>query len=260
MNESFSRKVISITMDFIHKNGYQDIDDFASKASDVYCRLIQEDAKIKSDDFLKSVKNIRTSFFRINRVSKQDFVDRLFSQLSHIDLARYTKASKFDIAKNFISTYLEIGFDKSKFDNERRIIIDKFESIKSPHAKLMEAFETLLQKIAESFQVGLHGTKEYSGIDISKRVQEAIIGFQIKSVNDAISEDKIRSQTSKALEYGIDGFVWIYGRPSTKDVESSIQAAYHHFKRTNENKKMYCAIIHPELLAELFRKLEISLE
>jgi len=259
MNESLSRKVISITMDFIHKNGYQDIDDFASKVSDVYCRLLQEDAKVMPDDFLKSVKNIRTSFFRINKVSKRDFVGHLFSQLSQIDLARYMKASKFDIAKNFISTYLEVGFDKSKFDNDRRIIIDKFGNVKSPHTKLLEAFETLLQKIAESFQVALHGTKEYSGIDISKKVQKAIIGFQIKSVNDNISEDKIRSQTSKALEYGIDGFVWIYGRPGSKDVDSSVQAAYHHFTRINAEKKMYCALIHPELLAELFRKYGINL-
>jgi len=259
MNESLSRKVISIIMDFIQKNGYQDIDDFASKASDVYCKLLQEDAKVTLDDFLKSVKNIRTSFFRINRVSKHDFVGRLFSQLSQIDLARYTKASKFDIVKNFISAYLEVGFDKSKFMHERGIIIDKFGNIKSPHAKLMEAFETLLQKIAESFQVALHGTKEYSGIDISKKVQETIIGFQIKSKNDEITEDKIRSQTSKALEYGIDGFVWIYGRHGSKDVDSSIQAAYHHFTRINAEKKMYCALIHPELLAELFRKYGIDL-
>jgi len=259
MNESLSRKVISITMEFIHKNGYQDIDDFASKVSNVYCKLLQEDAKVRSDDFLRSVKNIRTSFFRINRVSKHDFVGRLFSELSQIDLARYTKASKFDMAKNFISAYLEIGFDRSKFINERRIIIAKFGNIKSPHAKLMDAFETLLQKIAESFQIALHGTKEYSGIDVSKKIQEAIIGFQIKSVNDDISEDKVRSQTSKALEYGVDGFVWIYGRPSSKDVDSSIQATYHHFTRINKKKEMYCTLIHPELLAELFRKYGIDL-
>ena len=122
----------------------------------------------------------------------------------------------------------------------------------------MEAFEQLLQKIAESFQVSLHGTKEYSGTDISKKIQEAIVGFQIKSVNDNISEDKIRSQTSKALEYGMAGFVWIYGCPLSKAVESSIQAAYHHFTRINETKKMYCAVIPPELLAELFRKYMID--
>lgn len=258
MNEALRRKVLSTTMDFFI-SGYQDIDGFASKVTEVYCKLLQDNPKVTLDDFFKSIKNMRTSFFMINRVSKRDFFESLFSKLSQIDLAQYMKFSKFAIAKNFTSTYLEIGFDESKFINERRIIVDKVGSIKNPHTKLTDAFETLLQKIAQSFQVSLHGTKEYSGIDISKRVREAIIGFQIKSVNDDISEDKIRSQTSKALEYGIDGFVWIYGRPLSKDVESSIQAAYHHFTRINEKMIMYCVLIHPELLAELFRKYGINL-
>ena len=259
MNEAFRRKVLSTTMDFIHDNGYRDIDDFASKVAEVYCKLLQYHPKVTPGDFLKSIKNTRTSFFRINRVCKRDFVKQLFLKFSQIDLARYVKFSKFEIAKNFISTYLEIGFDKSKFINERRAIVNKLGKIKNPHFKLVDAFETLLQKIARSFQVSLHGTKEYSGIDISKKIQEAVVGFQIKSVNDDLSEDKIRSQTSKALEYGIGGFIWIYGRPLSKDVESSIQAAYHHFTRVNETGKMYCALIPPELLAELFRRYKIGL-
>jgi hypothetical protein len=51
----------------------------------------------------------------------------------------------------------------------------------------------------------------------------------------------------------MNGFVLIYGRKRTKKVETSIQAAYHHFKTHNESQRMYCAIVYPELLAELFR-------
>jgi peptidoglycan/xylan/chitin deacetylase (PgdA/CDA1 family) len=108
--------------------------------------------------------------------------------------------------------------------------------------------------------VSLHGTKEYSGVDISKKIGDAAIGIQVKSINDDISEDKVRAQTSKALEYNFDGFVWIYGRPSSNEVTTSIQAAYHYFARINDAKKMYCTLIHPELLAELFRKYAINLE
>jgi len=64
----------------------------------------------------------------------------------------------------------------------------------------MRAFSVLLQKISSSFQTPLHVTNEYSGVDISKKIKEARIGFQIKSVNNNISKDKIRSQFSKAQE------------------------------------------------------------
>jgi len=259
MNEALRRKVLSVTMDFIHNNGYQDIDDFASKLAGVYCKILPEyPNKVTPHDFLEAIKNVKTSFFRINRVSKRDFVGPLISRLIQIEVARHLPLSKFDIGSNFVSKYLEVGYDKSRFINERRDMVAKFGIVKNPHSKLMNAFEALLQKIAQSFQVSLHGTKEYSGIDISKKIWKTTVGFQIKSANDDISEDKIRSQASKALEHGIDGFVWIYGRPLSKDVEASIQAAYHHFARVNETKKMYCALIYPELLAELFRKYEID--
>lgn len=93
-----------------------------------------------------------------------------------------------------------------------------------------------------------------------KKVDNAIIGFQIKSINDNISEDRIRSQTLKALEYNLDGFVLVYSLPPSRKVDNSIQAIFHLFKRINDSGKMYCAIIHPELLAELFRKYEVNLD
>jgi len=260
MNEALHRKLLSYIMEFIHKNDYKDLDGFASKLTRAYCELLQKSPnKVAQNDFLSAIRNIKTSFFKINRVRKRDFIQELFSGLTQIDLTAYRLFSTPDVAKDFISRYLEVGYDKSKFVDERKRILTKFGSIKSPHAKLKEAFEILLQKIAKSFQVSLHGTKEYSGIDISKKIGEATVGFQIKSVNDDISEDKIRAQTSKAMEYNLDGFVWVYGRPYSKKCESSIQAAYHYFKRIDETKKMYCALIPPELLAELFRQYEIDL-
>jgi len=252
-------RIQSVLWDLIHNSKLQDLDDFSLRLTDRLLKVTSESA-VSLQSVHEALKQTRTNFFIANKLSKRDFAHQLFSQLCRIGLSEEIELTRFEVAKNFISEYLEVGYDQSKFVEERNQIIAEFKSIKNPHARLLRAFETLLQKIAESFQVVLHGTKEYSGVDITKRVGEAIIGYQIKSVNDTISEDKMRSQASKALEYGLDGFVWIYGRPMTKDVDASIQAAYHHFKRTNEKKRMYSALIYPELLAELFRKYKGNLK
>lgn len=252
-------RIRSLVWDLIHNNKWQDLDDFSLKLAD---RLLETATSsiFSMQNVQEAIKRTRTNFFVVNKISKQDFSQLLFPQLSQIDLTEHLQLSRFEAAMKFISDYLEVGYDKSRCIEERTRIIALFGSIKNPHAKLLNAFETLLQKISESFQVALHGTKEYSGVDISKKTQEATLGFQMKSKNDDISEDKMRSQTSKALEHGLDGFVWIYGCPVTKDVDSSIQAGYHYFRKINASKKMYCALIHPELLAELFRKNKINLE
>jgi hypothetical protein len=248
-------------MDFMHKNDYQDLDDYASRIGGIYCQLLKKHpSKVTTEDFLKEIRNVKTTFFKVNKTSKQSFVQPLLSQLSKIDSGLYTEVTGFDVAKNFVTKYFETGYDRSEFIEERNQIIARFGGVKDPHSKLLNAIETLLQKIAQSFQITLHGTKEYSGVDICKQIEGSTIGFQIKSINDDVSEDKVRSQTSKALEYCLDGFVWIYGRAATKSVESSMQAAYHYFKRTNQDRKMFCALIPPELLSELFRKYQISLE
>jgi len=255
MSEIVNRKILSTIMDFIHTNRYTDLDGFTSKLAHRYYRLLKKSPSgVVFDDFLKSLRSIRTNFFVINRAKKVDFAQSLLLKLRMIELP----FSNYEIAKDFISRFLEIGYDESNNIEERKQIISKFRTIKSPHEKLMSDFGTLLQRISKTFQISLHGTKEYSGIDISKKIGKSVLGFQIKSVNDDISEDKIRAQTSKALEFNLDGFVWIYARPRTKTVDSSIQAAYHHFRRINEHGKMYCAIIKPELLAELFRKYDVS--
>lgn len=257
MNEALNRKLLSIVMDFFHENDYKDLDNFAGKSAEAYAELLSNTSKATSDDFLKEIRKIRTVFFKTNSLSKLDFSQALFRRLSRFDFSKYLVSTKFEIAKNFIVNNFEVGFDKSKFVDKRNEILAKTGTIKSPHTRLMDAFGVLLQKMSASFQVPLHGTKEYSGVDISKKINEATLGFQIKSVNDDISEDKIRAQASKAREYNLDGFVWIYGRPSSKEVDTSIQAAFHHFARINETKQIYCTLVSPETLAELFRKYEV---
>lgn len=248
-------KYLSAILRFMNENEYTHREGIAVKLSETF----EENPNINLGDFKSYVKGIRSDFFRINRIDRNVFSESIYTTLQRVKRETTEKKTSYDIVKEFILNSLEIGYNKTKFTEERKNIIIKFGSVKNPHSKLMEAFEQLLQKIDKSFQVSLHGTKEYSGIDISKKIQDAIVGFQIKSVYDDISEDRIRSQTSKALEYGINGFVWVYGRPSSKDVESSIQASYHHFTRINETRKMYCTLIHPELLAELFRRYKINL-
>jgi len=134
-----------------------------------------------------------------------------------------------------------------------------FSTIKKPHTAIMKVFNKLLDKIHVSYRIDLHGVKEYSGIDIGKSLDDAIIGFQIKSRNDDIREHMIRSESSKAQDWKMNGFVLVYARERDKKVESSIQAAYHHFKILKDSKRMYCVIVYPELLSELFRKYSVRL-
>jgi len=125
--------------------------------------------------------------------------------------------------------------------------------IREPHGKIMASFNELLQKIAHSYQIDLHGAKEHSGIDVCKKYKGATISFQIKSKNDDISEYMIRSESSKAQEWEFKGFVVIYARKTNRKVDASIQSAFHHFKRLIDSRTMYCSILHLELLAEFFR-------
>ena len=123
----------------------------------------------------------------------------------------------------------------------------------------MMGLNELLEKIVVSYSLNLHGVKEYSGIDIAKEINGAVIGFQIKTQSDDISENMILSEVTRAQKYGVNGFVLIYARASNKKVESSILGAYHIFKLLKAEKKIYSAIINSELLAELFNEYSISL-
>lgn len=172
-------------------------------------------------------------------------------------MERPEETRNFDLAQSFISKHLQIGFDSAKFVEERNNVLEMFETVKKPHEVLLKVFNQLLDKVEISYKIDLHGVKEYSGIDICKEYRGSSIGFQIKSRSDDISEHMIRSESSKAQEYRIDGFVLVYGRKRDKTVDTSIQAAYHHFKILNDSNKMYCAIVDPYLLAELIRRYSI---
>ena len=248
-------KYLDALLRYFNENDYTHREDVAIIISDIF----EENPDISLEGFMKKIKGIKRDFFRINRLTRANFSETLYVLLNRVRKERPDKINKFNLAKTFVSKYFEIGFDRAKYVEEREAILKKFSTIKKPHTVIMEAFNKLLDRIRVSYQIDLHGVKEYSGIDISKSLTDAMIGFQIKSRNDDISEHMIRSETSKAQDWEMDGFVLIYGRGRDKKVEPSIQAAYHHFKILKDSKRMYCAIVYPELLAELFRANSISI-
>ena len=248
-------KYLDAILRYFNENDYTHREDVAIIISDFY----EENPDISLEGFRKKIKGIRRDFFRINRLNRDSFAETLYVILNRVRKERPDRLSKFDLAKNFISQHFEIGFDSTMFVEERKAILKRFSTIRKPHTVIMEAFNQLLDKIQVSYRIDLHGVKEYSGIDISKNLKGATIGFQIKSSNDVISEHMIRSESSKAQDWKMNGFVLIYARERDKKVEVSIQATYHHFKILKDSGRMYCAIVYPELLAELFRKYSISM-
>lgn len=249
-------KYLDALLRCFNENDYTHREDVAIMISDIF----EENPDISLEAFTGKIKGIKRDFFRINRLNRADFSETVYILLNRIKKERPDKINKFNLAKTFISNHFEIGFDRAKYVEEREAILKKFSTIKKPHTVTMEAFNRLLDRIRVSYQIDLHGVKEYSGIDISKSLTDAMIGFQIKSRNDDISEHMIRSETSKAQDWKFDGFVLIYSRERDKKVEPSIQAAYHHFRVLKDSGKMYCAIVYPELLAELFREYSIKIE
>jgi len=249
-------KYLDALLRHFNENDYTHREDVAIIISDIF----EENPDISLEAFMKKIKGVKRDFFRINRLDRANFSETLYVLLNRVRKERPDKISKFNVAKTFIFEHFEIGFDRAKYVEEREAILKKFSAIKKPHTVIMEAFNKLLDRIRISYQTDLHGVKEYSGIDISKSLTDVMIGFQIKSQYDNISEHMIRSETSKAQDWKFDGFVLIYGRERDKKVEPSIQAAYHHFKILKDSGRMYCAIVYPELLAELFREHLIHIE
>ena len=249
-------KYLDALLRYFNENDYTHREDVAIIISDIF----EQNPDISLEAFVRKIKGIKRGFFRINRLNKTDFSETLYVLLNKVRKERPDKMSAFNATKTFITKYFEIGFDRAKHREEREAVLKKFSTIKKPHSVIMKAFNKLLDRIRISYQIDLHGVKEYSGIDISKHLGDTLIGFQIKSPNDDISEHMIRSETSKAQDCGFDGFMLIYGRKRDNKVEPSIQAAYHHFKILKDSSRMYCAIIYPELLAELFRKYSIDIE
>ena len=253
-------RILSVIMEFIHNEGFSDYDSYSRKLTNRYIELIRRlGTEIEFSIFQRECQRIKTNFFKVNRVKKRGFLSDLFSELRKEDLEGLGLYDRFDKAREFISKYLEIGYRTDEFSKERKMLIDAMMRIKEPHERIMECFNELLQKIASSYQIDLHGVKEYSGIDICKKHKGVIIGFQIKSKNDNVSEHMIRSESSKAEEWDFKGFVLIYARKRNRKVDTSMQAAFHHFKRLIKTRRIYCAIIHPELLAELFREQSIDI-
>jgi hypothetical protein len=219
----------------------------------IISNIFEQSPTISIDDFKKKIRALKSDFFRINGLNRGIFAEKVFGILKDELRNNPENESKFNQAKTFISKNFETSFNRSENIEFRRQLIEQFSGIKKPHEKLMESMNELLDKVSVSFSVDLHGVKEFSGIDIAKDIKDAVIGIQIKTRNDNISENMILSEVTRAQNYCINGFVLVYGRKMTKKVQSSIGGAFHIFKRLNDNKKIYSAIVEPELLAELFR-------
>jgi len=247
-------KYLDALLRYFSENDFTHKEDVAIIISDIF----EETPEVGLEDFKKKIRKVKRDFFRINGLDRDHFAGSIYLLLNRVKRERTDKLSKFTIAKKFISQSFEIGFDTSRYIKEREEILEKLSTEKNPHAAALKTFNQLLDKIQVSYKIDLHGVKEYSGSDISKRFEDTILGFQIKTKSDDITEHMIRSESSKAQDWKMSGFVLVYARKRDRKVESSIQAAYHHFKILNDSGRMYCAIIYPELLAELFRKNSIS--
>jgi hypothetical protein len=164
-------KYFSAILRYFNQKDYTNRDNVAIILSDIY----ENNPRITESEFVKKVQYIRNDFFRLNRVDREKFAKSLFEILTKISKEQKEKASQFDIAKVFITQYFEIGYNKYEFQSERGITLDRFENEPKPHPKLIKALDDLLSKIDQSYQIGLHGVKEYSGVDLVKKVEGSLI-------------------------------------------------------------------------------------
>ncbi len=209
-------------------------------------QILERNPTISEEEFVKQAGRIRTNLFRRYKLSKQSFLRSVHKEAG----GALSVSSPFEISKHFVENFLKLGLSP-KNDEVRQQILASFKT-KAPHGKLLTALGQLLQRITTSHQLSLHGTKEYSGIDLAKTVAGTEIGFQLKSQYDDVSEKSIRYQHSKAREWQLDGYVLIFARKPESKVSEAIQVAHHFFTNENERGEMFCALLTPEQLAELF--------
>lgn len=247
-------KYLDAVLRYLDQKDYTHRENVAILISDIF----EENKQISEEEFIVEIKKIRNDFFRINKIDRPLFAKKVLAVLKKVDVEQKQKSSRFEIAQKFITRFLELGYNPEDHKDERAGIFDKLKTESEPHTKLVKTLDCMLGKMNQTYQLGLHGVKEYSGVDLVKKVDNSLIGFQIKSVNDDISEDKIRAQTSKALEYKLDGFVWLYGRPPSRKVDDSVQAAFHYFLRINQEKTMFASLVMPEVFAELLMQYNVA--
>jgi hypothetical protein len=79
-NEETSARIRSIIWDFLHTNKWSDPDDFSLNISlKIFATLRQHSLSV--DSMLKLLKNIKTTFFRVNKVTKKEFANLLVSDI-----------------------------------------------------------------------------------------------------------------------------------------------------------------------------------
>ena len=146
-------KYLSTVLRFINENSYSHRENVAIIISDIY----EQNPEISLEEFKNRIKAIRSDFFRINRISRNPFAESVFAFLEKTKNQHTGKKEKYEIARNFLSKFLEIGIEKGKNEEGRGKILQHFRNVSKPHPKLIEALDSLLQKINKSYQVGLHG-------------------------------------------------------------------------------------------------------
>jgi hypothetical protein len=242
---------LDVILRFFSTEDYSNREDVAILISDIF----EENPAITIEEFKKRIRGIHRDFFRINKINRDDFAETLYKRVT----SKGISSNRLGTVKNFIEANFATGFERNKHIEQRKTFIECFSTIKEPHKAVMKSMNELLDKMNVSFSLNLHGAKEYSGIDIVKSIKNATVGFQIKTRSDDISEAMILSEVTRAQNYKINGFVLVYARKNNRRVQVSIQAAFHIFKRLNDSRKIYCAIIEPELLAEVLRRYSISI-
>lgn len=78
--ENVKSRIRSTIWDFLNTNKWKDTDDFSLDFSDkIYDTLLQ--SCLSSENLLKILSNLRTIFFRVNKISKKQFADLLLSDI-----------------------------------------------------------------------------------------------------------------------------------------------------------------------------------
>lgn len=98
----------SVLWDFIHRNKWQDFDDFSLRLADKLFEISKK-SKVTVKELENALKSIRTNFFVANKVSKRTFCTELL-----LDLAKYVVdiVSEFLIPLSFVDIFPEASSSK----------------------------------------------------------------------------------------------------------------------------------------------------
>jgi hypothetical protein len=79
--ENAESRIRSVVWDFLHSNQWNENDDFSLELSNKLFKILTQSA-LSTESLLNAINSIKTSFFRINKVTKKEFAKLLISDLS----------------------------------------------------------------------------------------------------------------------------------------------------------------------------------